>query len=525
MKKVILLYKNGNRIVNKKIRAIITLTFSVCLQNLRTMDNELASKKQSLYAIFENKPTSKKELEHFMAHPLFKKLSPADTQYSLSVDYVGQEDWIIQAYYCLNPKQSWFMYDGTSKNIQQLIEQYKIHLMPQTADIPTYTSKVLNIIKNDQKLRDNVLEVKATVCYPEKLYVECDSPKIIIYIRGRENTQYALNQIYKEFKNEKGCTESLAFNEKVTSLIYFAQGNRDEKEDCLDSPQIFNPFIRPNMVYFNSAALNKQYGTTFNQDDFKITNPAKKQTLLEEKPISDLSQTAQCTIFKKKPKSANDLATMGYKIFADLASSPLHSYHFTGFGEYDNPNCWYYQPKYEINQDPEVGWIDRYSASELPQKLQQYKIHLMPKTKDIPDMLTSLISMTAYYRELKKAIYSIKAIVCCPESTYKKSHCPKIVIYVRGKDNAQYVLDELYEEFKNEKGCTESLKYNEKVTSFIYFAQGDRNEKYEDEKNKDKHSPYEQPNMVYFDHKNLQKIHNIKLTETDYKLINPATKK
>jgi len=89
---------------------------------------------------------------------------------------------------------------------------------------------------------------------------------------------------------------------------------------------------------------------------------------------------------------------------------------------------------------------------------------------------------------------------------------PKIVIYVGGgKEKAQQVLDKMYEHFKDIEGLDRAPAFNERVTSFIYVTQGNRDDKILYPQLFEKSLVYYQPTITG-EHK-------------DYRLINPATPK
>lgn len=125
-------------------------------------------------------------------------------------------------------------------------------------------------------------------------------------------------------------------------------------------------------------------------------------------------------------------------------------------------------------------------------------------------------------KDILSKILMVKAKVA-PESLCKNSGAPKIVIYIPGgKEDAQYVLDKIYELYHSEKGCGYIPSFNEKVTDFISFAQGNRDQKFK-ELEKDypedqKH--FELPEMIYF--KADFDGTSFGNPPKDYKLKNPA---
>lgn len=121
-----------------------------------------------------------------------------------------------------------------------------------------------------------------------------------------------------------------------------------------------------------------------------------------------------------------------------------------------------------------------------------FKIHLMP-----PDAATFINSLAVFFKTLdtnealRNATHYVKIIagVDFPESPEKLKEIlmaradntrvpPPIVIYATiGKENAQFLLNSIYELFKDVEGADIELKGNMEVTKFIRIAGGNYNEK------------------------------------------------
>jgi|WetSurMetagenome_2_1015567.scaffolds.fasta_scaffold66074_2 hypothetical protein len=144
-----------------------------------------------------------------------------------------------------------------------------------------------------------------------------------------------------------------------------------------------------------------------------------------------------------------------------------------------------------------------------------YKIHLMPNEKadndigEIQKIWIKLLKLIKKDTALQMKITHIK-IIPSPLSSLKKAGAPRIVVYVHGKDNAQQVLDTLYDAFKDDEGSNKGPLCNEKVTSLIFITQGER--PYKDDKN----ANFYEPNRVYYK--------NLLGDGTTYELINPGKK-
>lgn len=223
-------------------------------------------------------------------------------------------------------------------------------------------------------------------------------------------------------------------------------------------------------------------------------------------------------VFDEQPTSVNDLFNKAMALFTFNIGSKKYEPAIIGFGY--RPNQWGVQPFYGINE--ELTWFDKITLENISESVKQYKIHLMPETRDIPKYMKQVLELINENKSLQEGIYGTKAIIGYPEELYDKHGAPKIVIYVYGKDNAQTVLNKIYDKFKREKGSGQVPAFNEKVTDFIFFAQGDRSNKRR-EAASDEDLFYEEPNRVYYDPEKLKiTFPNLQLETKDFHLINPA---
>lgn len=177
------------------------------------------------------------------------------------------------------------------------------------------------------------------------------------------------------------------------------------------------------------------------------------------------------------------------------------------------------------NLDPEFRKELISEDIQMAQKLPQlYKIHLMPKSqKDLFTILLRFAQKFIQSPELRQLIYKMKvrsqwwqeskSDTELRDSLQKPNGTvlPVIVIYpAQGKDKTQKLLDILYQEFGTMPGLDLAPRYNEKITSLIYVAQGDGDYKTDDYK-----QYYEQPARVYYDS-------NFEGSYHDYHLKNPG---
>ena len=148
-----------------------------------------------------------------------------------------------------------------------LVKRYKIHLMPKDEDLVNMLFRVVDLIRSNETLKTAINDIKVKPIFDKFMIPGLeDVPKIVIYVdSGKDNAQKALNVIYDAFKDIQGLDRTPRQNEKVTSLIYFAQGNGEDKAD---NPREY--FEGPDMVYFKS-------NVTGQNQDYHLINPAHRR--------------------------------------------------------------------------------------------------------------------------------------------------------------------------------------------------------------------------------------------------------
>ncbi len=168
----------------------------------------------------------------------------------------------------------------TRELLRQLVKEYKIHLMPKDEDLSKVAVMLLKELETNPLLQNLVggIKIKAMTTQCEQLKKEMaikemkeaqkkdwretdyhNLPRIVIYVGGgREAAQRVLNEIYRIFKNVEGMNRGPGFNQRITSLIYVSQGNRDDKIKNLWI------FFEPNLIYYraNVTGIFENYHLT-----------------------------------------------------------------------------------------------------------------------------------------------------------------------------------------------------------------------------------------------------------------------
>lgn len=116
----------------------------------------------------------------------------------------------------------------------QLAGVYKIHLMPFDEDIVPIMTALLRCLARDVKLQHAVSYFKVRAHTDQIMLGDSYLPIVVIYPHAQKNAaQYVLNSLYALFKDTKGQDITPRFNKRITSLLYYAQGDGEFKIDHL----------------------------------------------------------------------------------------------------------------------------------------------------------------------------------------------------------------------------------------------------------------------------------------------------
>lgn len=154
---------------------------------------------------------------------------------------------------------------------------YKIHVMPFKNDIPLVIYSLVEAVLNNKTFSNSIAQVKYLLDEPEHSQRKHRplSPTIVIYVGGgKAHAQTALDTLYKVLVDErdkpmKGLDKTPRFNRKVTSLIYWSQGNGDDKEEY-DKSIIYdkNIIYADDLVTYNPIITGKY-------ENYELTDPSK----------------------------------------------------------------------------------------------------------------------------------------------------------------------------------------------------------------------------------------------------------
>jgi hypothetical protein len=455
---------------------------------------------------------------------------------------------------------------------KQLTAHYKIHLMPKNGDdMMLIIENLLNELKFNDLLQRAINSfkfkpidfsgsregIKKRLTRGDEIF-----PLMVIYAAdGKENAQIVLDTVYRLFGDINGLDITPRYNKKVTSLIYYAQGDGDIKETYA---RYFTPdkiFFKPD---FEGEGLNI---------DYSLKNPAEElsEEVIIEEPIkvrkakevegytAKVKEAEQPPISLEEPREEPELeehlirlSKVSYDdIYEMFEREKKHSVAILnnekpmiqlknelGFNENGDSLGSFYQEGYiflvNINKQLMKGKTTLANPDDVKsafrkikdpkskkQLADQYKIHLMPKSgDDLMLIIENLLHELKTNNKLQDAIQKIKFMpidFSGFQEDIKKILTkggevrPIIVIYpADGKDNAQFVLDRVYNMFGDMEGLDITPRYNQKITPLIYYAQshGDF---------KDMYAEYFTPDKIFFRPDFEGEDLNI-----DYSLKNPA---
>jgi hypothetical protein len=127
----------------------------------------------------------------------------------------------------------------------KLVGNYKIHLMPYDEDISIILNRLLREITTNPSFKRHVHSFKIKLATRDLKKGDEIMPKIVIYpASSKESAQIVLDKVYELTKDIKGMNITPRYNEKMTDLIYVAQGDGDYKG------RMQAEFYEPSFIYY-----------------------------------------------------------------------------------------------------------------------------------------------------------------------------------------------------------------------------------------------------------------------------------
>ncbi len=204
--------------------------------------------------------------------------------------YIDREHVLLHGYASGGPNFMQFDKDGklkpwTDEQKKDAAQIYKIHLMSKPDDMPAILIRVLEEVQKNPTFANLIAYFKIKFNFEELKDDDGQTlPIMVLYSsNGKENAQQVLNIVYSLFKDMHGLDVTPRYNQKVTDLIYFAQGNADDKNlskrlimgksnpDWAD----FDYYEQPDMIYFKPDFI-----TPGNPVDYKLKMPTNMHSKL-----------------------------------------------------------------------------------------------------------------------------------------------------------------------------------------------------------------------------------------------------
>jgi hypothetical protein len=138
------------------------------------------------------------------------------------------------------------------KIAKQLISNYKIHLMPKNQDdLYTLMTEILRELSSKPELQQSLRAIKINNSMQvEKSRSGDNLPIVVIYAADAKAAKSWLKFLCDKFGTMRGLDITPRFNKKITSLIYYAQGDGDDK----NYPDLKN-YFEADLVHYKPDAF------------------------------------------------------------------------------------------------------------------------------------------------------------------------------------------------------------------------------------------------------------------------------
>ncbi len=215
--------------------------------------------KEGIYIYFKN---SKKSI--------FKGKRPSSKNLYNLHDFVKYKDNDV-AFQTLYKKQT----PEEVKNI--LANAYKIHLMPKQEDFNEIVSMFLSELEKNTKLQEvfynfKILANPVFIKHFSSQLPEKIAPTIVLYpALGKENAQQVLDIVANLYGKKEGSAIIPRFNKQITSLIYYAQGEGDDKKVLK-----LRHYYEPDFVHYKKDFIKEG-----EEQNYSLTDPLEKEKIIE----------------------------------------------------------------------------------------------------------------------------------------------------------------------------------------------------------------------------------------------------
>lgn len=369
------------------------------------------------------------------------------------------------------------------KTLAKLSKHYKIHLMPSFDRMVDTGRKVIEVIESHLsvivhsfKFNIDPLNVLAS----DGGYM----PQIVIYVKGKNNAQYALDVMIKELRGFERYANGRfpRFNRRVTKLIFYAHTDSSCKALC-KKMGYFEDFFEENGVHLKPVKEGSHYELSipdYQQARFLLARLAKKHPRIkagsQEQRFIDAYFQGELPTPKNIFEEIHHLGAIDYpsrtfstrELSADLKGKALKEecawLEFRKIVHRWGPACSFFIDA--LKKEENV------SGLLLSDLRKEYRIYVMPP----PSMLKEVAKQVMAFLETRN-VFGIEISNDPINRRYSEAYLPQITIHVRGKKFTQTLLEDLVFEFAALEATLENESpspiFSRRVTKLIFYGHTD----------------------------------------------------
>ncbi|PJD93454.1 MAG: hypothetical protein CK425_12750 [Parachlamydia sp.] len=369
------------------------------------------------------------------------------------------------------------------KTLARLSKHYKIHLMPSFDRMVDTGRKVIEVIESHLS---SIVEVFKFNIDPFNVLASDGGymPQIVIYVKGKNNAQDALNVLIKELRGlEKYANDRFPrFNRRATKLIFYAQTDSSCKALC-KRKGCFKEFFEKNGVHLKPVKEGSHYELSipdYQQARFLLMRIAKKHPRLkaesQEQRFIDTYFQGELPTLKDIFEEIHHLGAIDYpsrtfskrKLSEDLRGKALKEacawLEFRKIMRRWGPACNFFIDA--LKKEENV------SGLLLSDLRKEYRIYVMPPQS----MLKEVAKQVMAFLETRN-VFALEITNNPINCRYSDAYLPQISIHIRGKKFTQTLLENLAFEFAALEATLENESpspiFSRRVTKLIFYGHTD----------------------------------------------------
>lgn len=369
------------------------------------------------------------------------------------------------------------------KTLARLSKHYKIHLMPSFDRMVETGRKVIEVLESH--LSSIVHSFKFNI---DPLNVLASDggymPQIVIYVKGKNNAQHALDVMIKELRAFERYANGRAprFNRRVTKLIFYAHTDSSCKALC-KKMGCFEEFFEENGVHLKPVKEGCHYELSipdYHQARFLLMRIAKKHPRLkagsQEQRFIDIYFQGELPSLKDIFEEIHHLGAIDYpsrtfstrELGEDSKGKALkEECSWLGFRKIMHrwePTCRFFIDALNKGESVAGLWL-----SDLR---KEYRVYIMPP----PSMLKEVAKQVMAFLETRN-VFALEIPNNPMNCRYLDAYLPQISIHIRGKKFTQTLLENLVLEFAALEATLENESpspiFSRRVTKLIFYGHTD----------------------------------------------------